>query len=154
MRNSHDTSAPTIQNRRDFLGKLLGAWSVFVVAPIAKVVLDYVTPLKGPDTSKETIRVASVADLAPNTAKVFKVNKEPVIVVHTQSGQYKAFSARCTHLGCVVKYNTEEGPPHFSCNCHGSQFDINGKNFDGPAPRPLNPFRVMLKDSSVFVSKT
>jgi Rieske Fe-S protein len=141
------------KSRRDFLSTILGAWSVFVVAPIAKVVLDFITPLKGADTSKQMIRVASVDDLALNTAKVFKVNKEPVIVVHTASGQYKAFGARCTHLGCVVQYNTEEGPPHFSCNCHGSEFDINGKNIDGPAPRPLTPFKVVLRDSSIVVAK-
>ena len=146
-------SLSTNQNRRDFLGKLLGAWSVLVVAPVAKVVLDFVTPVKGADTSKQTIRVASVEDLALNTAKVFKVNKDPVIVVHTETGQYKAFGARCTHLGCVVKYNIEEGPPHFSCNCHGSEYDINGKNIEGPAPRPLTPFRVILKESSILITK-
>lgn len=142
------------ETRRDFLSTLLGAWSLFVVAPIAKVVLDFVTPLKRSGTSKELIRVASVDELALNTAKVFKVNQEPVIVVHTASGQYKAFSARCTHLGCIVQYNTEEGPPHFTCNCHGSEFDINGKNVDGPAPRPLTPYRVVLKESSIVIAKT
>jgi Rieske Fe-S protein len=133
---------------------ILGAWSALIAAPIAKVVIDFVTPRKGADTSRELIRVASVGDLEPNTAKVFKVNKEPVIVVHTESGQYKAFGARCTHLGCVVQYNTEEGAPHFSCNCHGSEFDINGKNISGPAPRPLTPFKVLLKESSIIVTKT
>lgn len=144
---------PSNPKRRDFVSKLLGAWSVVVTAPIAKGILDFVTPLKEADTSKESIRVAAIDELALNTAKIFKVNKEPVIVVHTDKGQFKAFSARCTHLGCVVKYNTEEGSPHFSCNCHGSQFDINGKNIDGPAPRPLTPYKVMLKDSSIVIAK-
>lgn len=141
-------------DRRDFLSKLLGAWSILVIAPIAKVVLDYITPVKGPDTSRETIRIASFDDLAVNSAKIYKVNKEPVILVHTQNGQYKAFAARCTHLGCVVRYNTEEGPPHFSCNCHGSEFDITGKNIEGPASRPLAPYRVTLKESSILVTKS
>ncbi len=140
-------------NRRDFLTKILAAWSLLVVAPIAKAILEYVTPRRTSETRRETIRVASTEDLAPNTARIFKVGKDPVIVVHTPSGQYKAFNARCTHLGCVVQYTTDEGPPHFGCNCHGSQFDINGKNIVGPASRPLVPYRVIIRESSVLVAK-
>lgn len=139
--------------RRDFLSKVLTAWSALVVAPLMKGILDYVTPAVTPGSGKETIRVAGAEELALNSAKVFRVNKEPVIVVHTEGGQYKAFNARCTHLGCVVRYNTEEGPPHFSCNCHGSQFDINGKNIAGPAPKPLTPYKVVVKESSILVAK-
>lgn len=141
-------------NRRDFLSKLLGAWSLLIVAPIAKGILDFLTPKPSRSTVQETIKLVASSELEINTARVFKVNKEPVILVHTEAGQFKAFGARCTHLGCVVKYNTEEGPPHFSCNCHGSEFDITGKNIDGPAPRPLTPYRVIVKDATIFVSHT
>lgn len=141
------------RNRRDFLARILGAWSILVVAPVAKVILEYVTPRKAADTRRETIRIASTDELVPNTARIFKVGKDPVIVVHTATGQYKAFNARCTHLGCVVQYTTEEGPPHFGCNCHGSQFDINGKNIVGPASRPLTPYRVIIRETSIFVAK-
>ncbi len=140
--------------RRDFLSKLLGAWSLLVVAPVAKVILEYITPRALSETRRETVRVASTEDLALNTARIFKVGKDPVIIVHTASGQYKAFNARCTHLGCVVQYTTEDGPPHFGCNCHGSQFDINGKNIVGPASRPLVPYKVIVRESSILVAKT
>lgn len=61
-----------------------------------------------------------------------------VWIVHTEyEGKnliYALFSI-CTHLGCTP--NWLEGEQKFKCPCHGSGFYINGINFEGPAPRPL-----------------
>lgn len=61
-----------------------------------------------------------------------------VWIVHTEyEGKnliYALFSI-CTHLGCTP--NWLEGEQKFKCPCHGSGFYINGVNFEGPAPRPL-----------------
>ena len=138
--------------RRDFLSKFLGLWSIATVVPFLHAVVEFITPPKLKEIAHENIRAASLTDLPSNSAKIFKFNKEPVILVHTPSGQFKAFSARCTHLGCVVQYRPE-GTPHFECNCHGSQFDLNGKNISGPAPEPLAPFRTKIDQSNIIVSK-
>lgn len=138
--------------RRDFLSKFLSLWSIATVVPFIHAVIEFITPPKSKEIARETIRVASLGDLPFNSAKVFKFNKNPVILVHTTSGQFKAFSARCTHLGCIVQY-VPEGTPHFECNCHGSQFDLNGKNIAGPAPEPLAPFRIKIEESSIIISK-
>jgi len=139
------------KSRREVLTMLLEFWSILTVLPFTVGLLKYLTPVRSADTQGESLRVALVADITENTARIVKLNKDPVIIVHTPSGQFKALSARCTHLGCIVQY--QQGPiPHFSCNCHGSQFDINGKNIAGPAPRPLAPFRVTIQESAIFVS--
>lgn len=44
--------------------------------------------------------------------------------------------ARCSHLGCTPEWIETENK--FKCPCHGSGFDIEGINFEGPAPRPLD----------------
>ena len=137
--------------RRDFLSKFFGIWSITTVAPLMHAVIQFITPPKSKEIARETLRAASLSDLPVNSAKIFRFNKNPVILVHTTSGQFKAFSARCTHLGCIVQYRSE-GTPHFECNCHGSQFDLNGKNIAGPAPQPLAPFRVKIEESSIIVS--
>jgi cytochrome b6-f complex iron-sulfur subunit len=71
-----------------------------------------------------------------------------VWIVHTD--QYKgrnliyALASVCTHLGCTP--NWLEGEQKYKCPCHGSGFYVNGINFEGPAPRPLE--RVGLKLAS------
>jgi cytochrome b6-f complex iron-sulfur subunit len=138
--------------RRDFLSSLVGLWSIATAIPVVNAVLRFVTPPVSKEVARESLRVASMNDLAVNSAKIVRFNKDPVILVHTLSGQFRAFSARCTHLGCIVQFHPE-GDPHFACNCHGSQFDINGKNIAGPAPAPLTPLRVRIEESSVLISK-
>jgi cytochrome b6-f complex iron-sulfur subunit len=140
------------KGRRDFLAKLLGAWSILTVVPMGAAVLKFITPRNVKDIIRETLRVGQTEDIPQNSAKIIRFNKDPVIVVHTASGQFKAFSARCTHLGCIVQYQPE-GVPHFACNCHGSEFDLSGKNIAGPAPAPLTPLRVFIERDSIVISR-
>jgi Rieske Fe-S protein len=59
-----------------------------------------------------------------------------------------AFSGVCTHQGCIVEA-TASG---FSCPCHGSKYDRDGRNVAGPAPRPLARFdAVLTKDKDAVV---
>ena len=53
-----------------------------------------------------------------------------------------ALFARCTHLGCTV--NWFPGMRIFKCPCHGSEFHSDGKEFAGPAPRPLDRLKISL----------
>jgi len=50
--------------------------------------------------------------------------------------------ARCTHLGCTPDWKASENK--FKCPCHGSGYDSEGINFEGPAPRPMDRARVSL----------
>jgi len=47
-----------------------------------------------------------------------------------------AVYARCTHLGCTPEWKASENK--FKCPCHGSGYDPEGVNFEGPAPRPMD----------------
>ncbi len=78
-------------------------------------------------------------------------------VIHTE--QYKgrnliyALASVCTHLGCTP--NWLEGEQKFKCPCHGSGFYINGINFEGPAPRPLERVGISLaSDGMLEVDKS
>ena len=62
-------------------------------------------------------------------------------------------STVCTHLGCTPAWLS--GEQKFKCPCHGSGFRKTGINFEGPAPRPLERFRVtMADDGQILVDKT
>jgi cytochrome b6-f complex iron-sulfur subunit len=60
-----------------------------------------------------------------------------------------AIQSVCTHLGCPP--NWLAGEQKFKCPCHGSGFYISGVNFEGPAPRPLERFKVTLADDGQIV---
>jgi len=64
-----------------------------------------------------------------------------------------ALSTVCTHLGCTP--NWLETDRKFKCPCHGSGFKSSGVNFEGPAPRPLERYRIYLApDGQIVVDKT
>jgi cytochrome b6-f complex iron-sulfur subunit len=50
--------------------------------------------------------------------------------------------ARCTHLGCTPDWRASENK--FKCPCHGSGYDSEAINFEGPAPRPMDRAEVWL----------
>jgi len=57
--------------------------------------------------------------------------------------------ARCTHLGCTPEWKSSENK--FKCPCHGSGYDSEGVNFEGPAPRPMDRARVELAPDGQIV---
>ena len=60
--------------------------------------------------------------------------------------------ARCTHLGCTPDWKASENK--FKCPCHGSGYDSEGVNFEGPAPRPMDRAHVDLAPDGQIVVDT
>jgi cytochrome b6-f complex iron-sulfur subunit len=60
--------------------------------------------------------------------------------------------ARCTHLGCTPDWKASENK--FKCPCHGSGYDDEGINFEGPAPRPMDRAFVQLAPDGEIVVDT
>ena len=63
-----------------------------------------------------------------------------------------AIFAKCTHLGCTPSWYEEDRT--FKCPCHGSQFYSNGVNFAGPAPRPMDRFKISMAEDGQIVVHT
>ncbi|MFY9529736.1 MAG: Rieske 2Fe-2S domain-containing protein [Candidatus Acidiferrales bacterium] len=60
--------------------------------------------------------------------------------------------ARCTHLGCTPEWKATENK--FKCPCHGSGYDSEGVNFEGPAPRPMDRALVQLDPTGKIIVDT
>ena len=76
--------------------------------------------------------------------------KDKVVVVQPTKGDYKAYTAVCTHQGCTVG-KVEEG--QIVCPCHGSHFSIkDGSVVSGPAKSPLAAKKVTVNGSDLSVS--
>ena len=74
--------------------------------------------------------------------KIVHFGADPVILVKAADNDFRAFSATCTHLDCIVGYQKEQ--TRIYCNCHGGTYDLQGRNVAGPPPRPLTPYKVNL----------
>ncbi len=57
--------------------------------------------------------------------------------------------ARCTHLGCTPEWKSAENK--FKCPCHGSGYDSEGINFEGPAPRPMDRAFISLDPTGKII---
>jgi cytochrome b6-f complex iron-sulfur subunit len=71
-----------------------------------------------------------------------RFKQENRFYVVREPGRIYALYARCTHLGCTV--NWFPNLRIFKCPCHGSEFHSNGKEFAGPAPRPLDRLKISV----------
>jgi len=76
-------------------------------------------------------------ELAPGEGGIAELDGEHVAAFRDDDGRLHAVSARCTHMGCLVAWNTAERS--WDCPCHGSRFDPDGNILQGPAISPLEP---------------
>lgn len=92
--------------------------------------------------------LASTADIPVGGGKIFSDAR--IVVTQPTAGQYKAFSATCTHQGCTVGEITGGD---IVCPCHGSRYSIkDGSVVNGPATQPLAAKTVTVQGTEISVS--
>ncbi|UCE07123.1 MAG: Rieske 2Fe-2S domain-containing protein [bacterium] len=138
-------------SRRNFINfslfGSLGALGAAIIYPIVR----FFMPPKIPQAVQNEVIAAKVGELKLNSAKIFNFGAKPGILIHTDDGKYKAFTAICTHLDCIVQYRDDV--KHIWCACHNGHFDLFGKNISGPPPSPLEEFKVTIINDDIIVSK-
>lgn len=152
MDTSPDTSAPELPQRRKFLRYVLGGSLVAWLGAVLYPIIAYLKPPAQAEVEVSSVRVGVLDDIKKDSGQIVRFGSKPVLLVRTAEGELKAFSATCTHLDCTVQYRSDMGV--IWCACHNGKYDLTGRNIDGPPPRPLDAFRVFLKDNEVFVTKS
>lgn len=132
-----------------FLSTTAGAFLLSVFYPVSR----YLIPPPMAESSAGTVTLQlKPEEVKPNSGQIFKFANRPAILVRTPAGELRAFSAVCTHLNCTVQYRPDLA--HIWCACHNGHFDLNGKNVDGPPPRPLDAYAVNVRGNQVVVSRS
>jgi len=89
--------------------------------------------------------LATTAEIPVGGGKVLTAQK--IVITQPQAGTFHAFTAICTHLGCIV--NSVSGGT-INCPCHGSRYSIvNGSVVNGPAPLPLAAVSIKVEGTSI-----
>jgi Rieske Fe-S protein len=90
--------------------------------------------------------LASTADIPVGGGKVLTAQK--IVITQPQAGSFHAFTAICTHQGCIV--NSVSGGT-IDCPCHGSKYSaVNGSVVNGPATLPLAAVSIKVQGTSII----
>ena len=138
-------------NRRKFLNYLLGTTAGATLIAIFYPIIKFLIPPQVTEAIQNSVVAAKVNELVTNSGKIFKFGNRPGLLIHTPTGEMRAFSAICTHLDCVVQYQPET--KGIWCACHNGRYDLNGQNISGPPPRPLEEYVVNVRGDDIIVSK-
>lgn len=121
-----------------FLGTSVGGLLLSILYPVAR----FVSPPNIPEATTNEVEAGATNDpeLLSKGFKIVRFGAEPVILVKLSDLDFRAFTATCTHLDCVVEFKKEKSC--LWCNCHNGEYDMSGRNVAGPPPKPLTPYKV------------
>jgi len=145
--------------RREILSWFLGTSAGGLLSSVLYPVLRYVSPPIVPEASTTQVDAGPTNDpeLLDRGFKILRFGADPIILVRASETDFRAFTATCTHLDCVVEFRKPE--QLLWCNCHNGRYDLTGRNVAGPPPRPLTPLKVQIaagapgQPSTIVVSK-
>jgi cytochrome b6-f complex iron-sulfur subunit len=141
-----------VQADRRWVNILLGSGVLASIASFLYPALRYMLPPPVSESTSRFVVAAKAGELKNNSAKIFKFGSKPALLVRTADGQYRAFSAVCTHLNCTVQYRTDLR--EIWCACHNGLYDLEGRNVSGPPPRPLDALEVHVQGEDIVVTRS
>jgi cytochrome b6-f complex iron-sulfur subunit len=137
-------------NRKNFIQRALNTWLAIGSLPLVYALVRYLTPPAKAAGIPAPVTACDRSDLSPGAVKFVGADGNPFFIREDNRGAIESFSAKCSHMGCLVEYL--EADRRFRCNCHGSLFDEHGVNLTGPATAPLHPYSVEVRGDEVVVT--
>lgn len=136
-----------ISSRRKFLISSLGAIGAVAAGAAAYPLFKYLSP-QTTDSEKGGVTIPR-AQVVAGQAHFFQFRGHPAVVLERAPGSFAAYSAICTHLGCIIQWLPEKG--EFLCPCHAGRFGSDGKVLGGPPPKPLQTIPVALSGDNLLI---
>jgi Rieske Fe-S protein len=138
-------------DRRKLLNVVLTGGLLGWLASVFYPVIAYLKPPKIAEANVAEVNAGDEAQFTNNSSKIIKFGRKPVILIRTESGNFRAFNAVCTHLDCIVQYRQDA--KQIWCACHNGVYDLQGRNVSGPPPKPLQEYAVKIVEGAVLVSE-
>jgi len=136
-------------NRREFLKILERGLTLIGLTVIAVPIVAYFYPPKLEEVPSEPVLVGGETEIPLNEAKTVRFGRYPALVLNTSEGM-RAYSAVCTHFGCIVKWDPTLG--QIVCPCHEGFFNpTDGSVLSGPPPEALATLQVRVIDGQIYV---
>jgi menaquinol-cytochrome c reductase iron-sulfur subunit len=154
---------PSLEDRRSFLGALLGLGAVFVGGLLSVPLIRFALfPLLRRTTELKSSPVGELNEFSSLTDPVLKIiqieqvdgwrktiSEKAVYVTKDSEGQIRALTSICPHLGCTVPWNKEKR--QFICPCHGATFAPDGSRVSGPSRRGMDTLDATVQDGQLQV---
>jgi menaquinol-cytochrome c reductase iron-sulfur subunit len=147
-------------NRRGFLGRFIGIIAAFIGVTLSLPLAGYTILPALRKRSEVWVDILDPNQLTPYEPKSIEVvmstkdgwlkstTVKSVWAVRKNDAEVTIYSPLCTHLGCGYRWESDK--QIFSCPCHGSLFDIEGRVLAGPAPRPLDTLPAKIENGRVW----
>jgi menaquinol-cytochrome c reductase iron-sulfur subunit len=155
---------PSGEERRSFLGALLGVGSVFVGGLLSVPLIRFALfPLLRRTTELKPSPVGSLSEFSSLPEPVARtiqieqvdgwrkeISENMVYVTKDSHGQLCVLSAICPHLGCTVPWVS--GKNEFICPCHGARYSPDGSRISGPSLRGMDTLDTIVQGGQLLVS--
>lgn len=152
-----------MEDRRSFLGALLGIGSLLVGALLAAPLIRFALfPLIRRTTDLKSSPVGDLSSFSPLGEPVMRtiqieqvdgwrkaVSEKAVYVTKNSQGQLCVLTSICPHLGCTIPWNKEK--KQFACPCHGATFAADGTRLGGPSLRGMDTLQTSVQDGQLLV---
>ncbi|OIO38688.1 MAG: hypothetical protein AUJ72_02100 [Candidatus Omnitrophica bacterium CG1_02_46_14] len=135
-------------SRRDFIGWIIKGGIFTTLAGMILPALNYVWPVMSGGPMVDMQEVGRADEIPVWGGKKVIVGGSALLLIRTAT-EFKAFSAICTHLGCIVDWDGQK--KEIVCPCHAGVFDLEGRRVSGPPPKALPLYQVNVVDGKIFV---
>jgi len=141
----------SLVTRRTFLNTLFGGWLAALAAGSAYALIRFIFPTLGKEPDFVILNKADFLDIPVNSVKPFAWGGKVGLFFKKEDGTTRALKGVCTHMECNITYRPDV--KRFYCACHKGWFDENGKNIEGPPPKPLEIFDMTIEGDKLIIAK-